>query len=778
MTIETTAPTAQLSHARQFLLAGFLLLLLMVLLSVWFAHRTREDNAATQTTLLQTQQLASLLSTMRQAETGERAYLLTGDQQYLTTVYQVALTAVPGELRALETSFGNGPEAQDLAAVNQAVAVKLGELSTSIGKFQAGDLPGAIRLMESRVNDHSIARLRDVIGVMQSAQMRNLGQRREMASISGWLLQAAVLATVIATALVAWFAIRENRLQNEQLRAAQASLRDANEALEHKVEERTRTLRASQAALAEANTSLEARVAERSRELDRIFKLSTDLLAVADFSGRFRHVSPAWTQITGWPAETACSRLITDFIHPDDRARSIDAFAKLKEGVPLIGFENRFRRAGGTWCWLAWRAVPIVGDQLIYTIARDVTQDKAREEQLRQSQKMEIVGQLTGGIAHDFNNLLTVIMGSLELLQRDLKVAEPKVARRMEVAMGGAKRAAALTHRLLAFSRRQPLAPQPLDANRLLAGMSDMLHRTLGETTNVELVSAAGLWQAMADPNQLENAVLNLSVNARDAMPAGGHITIETQNAHLDEAYAADKIDVQPGQYVLIAITDTGTGMTDEVKEKVFEPFFTTKPQGQGTGLGLAQVYGFIKQSGGHVSIYSEVGQGTTVKLYLPRLRATAAPLKKPAPEAAPEPARRGDGETILLVEDEAAVRDFSREILEDHGYHVLAAEDAETALAIFEATPRIDLLFTDVVLTGKTNGRQLADRLSARRPDILVLFTTGYTRNAIIHHGRLDEGINFIGKPFTATDLASTVSRLLDGARTAALAGSEIRQA
>ena len=333
------------------------------------------------------------------------------------------------------------------------------------------------------------------------------------------------------------------------------------------------------------------------------------------------------------------------------------------------------------------------------------------------------------------------------------------------VGRGGPNRAASLTHRLLAFSRRQPLAPQPLDANRLLAGMSDMLHRSLGETVDIELVSGAGLWQAMADANQLENAVLNLAVNARDAMPSGGHITIETQNAHLDEAYVAGRTDVQAGQYVLIAITDTGSGMTEAVKEKVFEPFFTTKPQGQGTGLGLAQVYGFIKQSGGHVAIYSEAGQGTTVKLYLPRLRGPARP-DKPTPDGAPAPGRGARGGAKRRGAGEAAVREFSREILEDYGYRVLVAADAEAALAIFETAPRVDLLFTDVVLAGKINGRQLADAITARRGPILVLFTTGYTRNAIIHHGRLDEGINFIGKPFSATELGRTVRRLLDAAQ------------
>ena len=768
----TSEPISQrVSHARQFLAAGFILLVFVVLLSVWFAQREREDTAAAQSTLINTQQLTNLLSTMRQAETGERAYLLTGDKAYLTTVYQLALHAVPGELDALRTTFGGGPEAADLDVVDKTVASKLVELSRSIALYQQGNLGAAVALMHNSINNHAIIRLRDVIGAMQDKQMQRLAYTRIRVLRNGWMLQAVTFAAVIATILLAAFAIRENRLQNQQLRAAQQSLVDANEALEQKVEERTRTLAASEAALVIANTSLEARVTERSRELDRIFKLSTDLLAVVDFDGRFRNVSPAWTRITGWPVEVALSRTIADFVHAEDQAASAAKFDLLREGAPLTDFENRIRCAGNSWRWLAWRAVPMPEDGMIYAIARDVTQEKAREEQLRQSQKMEIVGQLTGGIAHDFNNLLTIIMGSLELLQRDLKDSGPKVTRRIEAAVGGAKRAAALTHRLLAFSRRQPLAPQAVDANRLIAGMTEMLHRTLGETIAVELVTAAGLWTALADPNQLENAVLNLSVNARDAMPDGGHITIETQNAHLDEAYAARQQDVQPGQYVQIAITDTGSGMTPAVKEKVFEPFFTTKPQGQGTGLGLAQVYGFIKQTGGHVAIYSEPDQGTTVKLYLPRVPAAArpepaAPLQAAPPSVAAREPGRAAGETILLVEDEEDVRQYSRDILEELGYRVFCAENAAAALNLFNAAPGIDMLFTDVVLTGKMNGRQLADEVLARRPELIVLFTTGYTRNAIIHHGRLDEGVNFIGKPFTASELAHKVRKLFDNVR------------
>jgi CheY-like chemotaxis protein len=352
----------------------------------------------------------------------------------------------------------------------------------------------------------------------------------------------------------------------------------------------------------------------------------------------------------------------------------------------------------------------------------------------------------------------------LELLQRGLGNAETKVTRRIDAAMDGAKRAAALTHRLLAFARRQPLEPAVVEANRLVAGMADMLSRVLGEHIALEFVHGAGLWRVLADVNQLENSILNLAVNARDAMPAGGHLTIETQNVYLDEDYTQTRPDIEPGQYVMIAVTDTGTGMTQDVVGKVFEPFFTTKPQGQGTGLGLAQVYGFIRQSQGHVSIYSEPGQGTSVKLYLPRVTSGAAGERADAgPVAA---ATVGRGEMILVVEDEENVRNFSVEVLEELGYQVVAVENASSALDALETLPRVDLLFTDVVLTGTMNGRVLADEVMRRRPGTAVLFTTGYTRNAIVHHGRLDEGIDFLGKPFTASALTQMVRRLLDRAK------------
>jgi PAS domain S-box-containing protein len=402
--------------------------------------------------------------------------------------------------------------------------------------------------------------------------------------------------------------------------------------------------------------------------------------------------------------------------------------------------------------------------QINETLEERVDEEMARrrqiEETLRQAQKMEAIGQLTGGVAHDFNNLLTVIMGNLENLQRRLGAGH-ELQRLAEAALGGAARAAQLTQRLLVFSRRQPLAPEIVSLNKLVAGMSDLLRRTLGEPVAIEIVLAGGLWNAFIDTNQLENALINLAVNSRDAMPDGGKLTIETANCYLDEAYCAMHDQLSPGQYVGIFVTDTGSGMPEEIVGRAFEPFFTTKGIGQGTGLGLSQVYGFLKESGGHVKIYSEVGQGTSVKLYFPRHRGAAeAEAALPDPVA---PARARYGETVLIVEDDPDVRLYTVEMVSELGYQVLSAADGITALRLLEAHPELRLLFTDVGLPGGMNGRQLADHARQRRPGMKVLFTTGYARNAIVHHGRLDPGVEVIFKPFTYSDLAAKIRRVFD---------------
>jgi nitrogen-specific signal transduction histidine kinase/CheY-like chemotaxis protein len=393
-------------------------------------------------------------------------------------------------------------------------------------------------------------------------------------------------------------------------------------------------------------------------------------------------------------------------------------------------------------------------------VNEEIAQRMAAEAAFQQAQKMEAIGQLTGGIAHDFNNLLTVVIGSIDNVARKAKEKDEDLHRRARMALEAANRATALTHRLLAFARRQPLEPRPTDINRLVSGMSELLRRTIGEHIAIENVQAGGLWWVSVDPNQMESTLLNLAVNARDAMPNGGKLTIETANTFLDEAYAVTHEDVKPGQYTMVAVTDTGAGMTPEILKRAFEPFFTTKEIGQGTGLGLSQVYGFVKQSGGHVKIYSELGSGTTVKIYLPLLREEEIPALSPA--RATEIYASPSGEVVLVVEDEPGVRAYSAEVLSELGYRVLQAQDGPEALRLLDRHKEVQLLFTDVGLPGGFTGKQLADEACKRLPHLKVLFTTGYARNAIVHQGRLDPGVELIVKPFTYAALAAKVANVL----------------
>jgi two-component system NtrC family sensor kinase len=407
-----------------------------------------------------------------------------------------------------------------------------------------------------------------------------------------------------------------------------------------------------------------------------------------------------------------------------------------------------------------------VADVLRRTRKLYAEQDRreAAEAAMRQSQKMEAVGQLTGGVAHDFNNLLMIVIGNLEIVQRmfakGLSTDWMKFHRCIENAMHGARRGATLTRQLLAFSRRQPLNPQPADVNKLVQSASELLARSLGETVSLEVVGGAGLWTVEVDHSQMEAAIVNLAVNARDAMPTGGKLTIETSNAFLDEAYCRKHTEVRPGQYVLTCVTDTGTGMSQGVIDRAFEPFFTTKPPGSGTGLGLSQVYGFVKQSGGHLKLYSEPRHGTTVKVYLPRFIGAPVVEEREVPLAV----STGAGEHVLLVEDDNEVRSYVVEMLSELNYEVTEAADAERALEIFDGR-RFDLLLTDVVLPG-LNGRQLADELKSRQADLKILFMTGYSRNAIVHQGRLDPGVVMVQKPVTASELAGKIRDVL-GAKT-----------
>ncbi|APX86063.1 hybrid sensor histidine kinase/response regulator [Methylorubrum extorquens] len=519
--------------------------------------------------------------------------------------------------------------------------------------------------------------------------------------------------------------------------------------------------------LARSREELERLVAERTADRDRMWRLSTDIMLVARYDATIEAVNPAWTTLLGWDEGDLLGRAFMDLVHPDDVAATLAEVGRLSEGLTTLRFENRYRSKDGSYRWLSWTAVP--AEELIHAVGRDITAEKEAaqalaetEEALRQAQKMEAVGQLTGGIAHDFNNLLTGIVGSLDMMQT--RIAQGRtdaIERYVKAAMSSANRAAALTHRLLAFARRQPLDPKPVNANTLVTSLEDLLRRTIGEAIGLEIVTAGGLWPTLCDPHQLESAILNLAINARDAMPDGGKLTIETCNTHLDRAYAKLHPGVEPGQYICICVTDTGAGMPPDVIARAFDPFFTTKPIGQGTGLGLSMIYGFARQSEGHAKIYSEVGKGTTVKLYLPRH--CGALTEEDAQGSGLTEAHRAEaGETVLVVEDEPVVRDLIVEVLADLGYRALEAQDGPSGLKVLQSRGRIDLLVTDVGLPG-LNGRQLADQAREARPDLKVLFITGYAENAMFGNGRLDPGMQMMTKPFPVDALAIRIREMIE---------------
>jgi PAS domain S-box-containing protein len=515
-------------------------------------------------------------------------------------------------------------------------------------------------------------------------------------------------------------------------------------------------------------------LAERTRERDRIWQVSEDLLGVSTFEGTFPSVNPAWTSTLGWSEDAIKTMHVDELRHPDDAPIGREGRRRLAEGVPTVRMENRFRHKDGSYRWIYWTMTAEQG--LIYMIGRDVTADKETaqahlrtEEQLRQLQKMDSVGQLTGGIAHDFNNLLTIVIGNLEILGRQLGPASGRAQRAVTAAMSGATRAATLTQRLLAFAQKQPLRPRAVDLNELATGMAELIRRTQGETFHYEFALAANLPRCFCDANQLETALLNLVINARDAMPDGGRLKIETADT-VFHTEAAQLRGIAAGTCLVLAVTDTGIGMSPETVEHAFEPFFTTKGAGKGTGLGLSMVYGFVKQSNGHVEIDSAPGRGTTVRIFLPRMVAGEA---RDVPDrdllAARATDARGSNETILLAEDDADVRGYVAETLRDLNYRVIEAHDSTEALAVLaQSDVRVDLLLTDVVMPG-VNGRELANRARAFRPNLRILFMTGYSQDAIVHQGRLDPDIELIEKPFRRDTLAVRVRAMLDSAAVAA---------
>lgn len=516
--------------------------------------------------------------------------------------------------------------------------------------------------------------------------------------------------------------------------------------------------------LREVNASLETAVAERTKERDLVWRLSQDLFFLAGSDGQLSSVNPAWLNVLGLEAERAEGKMLADLVSSADHPLVERVLERFTHDTVVRDIDLCMRVADGGERTVIWTFVKLP-DGSFYGAGRDMSERMYLEAQLRQVQKMESIGQLTGGVAHDFNNLLTIIQGNLETLQRAQNDQTP-VRLRNATANGlrGAERAAELIRSLLAFSRRQALEPQAVDINDLLLGLSDLLGRTLGEHIVIESHAQPDAWETFVDLNQLENAVINLAVNARDAMSTGGALVLGTSNAVLDAADCDQLTDCLPGEYVVLTVADSGVGMSDDVMGRAFDPFFTTKAEGEGTGLGLSQVYGFVRQSGGHVQMNSQPGRGTTIRLFLPRIGQHQRKQVLSRREREHTPQASGV-ETILVVEDEADVRAHSTETLREMGYQVLEAEDGAQGLRVLDAHPEIRLLFTDVGLPNGMNGKMLADKAVARRPGLPVLFTSAYAAEVLVSNNRLDAGVALISKPFTVTGLAQRVRRALDDA-------------
>ena len=661
---------------------------------------------------------------LRDAERGQRGYVLTGRDEYLGPYHAARdrIGVLQGELQALTAD--NPAHQERIRGLAPVVQHKLEELAQTVQARRDGGVEAALRIVNTDAGRKDMREAETIVAAMLADEQNLLEERlAQNDTRARWVRWSVLGGSTLAMLTLLWAA----RLLNQAWSRSQKT----------EDEQRVLALR-----LRTTLDSLSQGVAVfgPDRTLKNWNECFQVLLALPQAMLRQGTTYATFVEQTAEPGRP-----------------TLETEDQIRHGSQNPREPITYEREAANGHHLEIRRTPMPDGGFVLTIS-DMTKRAQAESVLREAQKMQAIGQLTGGIAHDFNNLLQVILGNLEFVRAKL-TDDAKLQQRIERAAWAAQRGATLTGQLLAFARKQPLAPAPIDLAATMPDLIPLLRRTLGEHIEVRYVETAGLWPAMADPAQLESAVLNLALNARDAMPGGGRLTIELGNKVLDPEYARHHAEVTPGDYAMVAVSDTGHGMVPEVLARVFEPFFTTKPDGKGTGLGLAMVFGFVKQSGGHVKIYSEPGEGTTVKLYLPRAVGAAIAAQR---SGAPIELPRGTG-TVLVVEDEAAVREIACAILADLGYRVLEAADGEEALRVFGANAAaIDLLLTDVVLSGKVRGRELAERVQALRPEVPVVFMSGYTENSIVHHGRLDDGVQLIGKPFKREQLARKVADAL----------------
>jgi len=734
-------PAPHVTKYRQTLVAPIALLTLLAAMSLFLAithlvtlrqtrHWVNHSHQVIETT-------QTLMNEVVNIESAQRGYLLTQDARMLDT-YQASKASLPTLMTQLERLVADSPDQRRradrlMAMARQRVAVS--DMRVQLARAGRIDEARRVAWMTGKT---SMEGARAAVNELMAAENALLQQRTDAAGRAEMF--SLLIALIVSALAVAGLA------------ASIWSMAVANRRLAHEISERE----GAEAAQRESEALYRA-----------LFANTADYLFVIDVSpgGIFSvaELNPAFEQATGVTTAATRGRDIRNATSPALADRLITHYkAVIAAGQPVFGRDvNRLPNGVRTWETIH---VPVRNEQgvidRIVGSARDVTEREQAEEQLRRAQRMEAVGHLTGGVAHDFNNLLQVIRGNLELIAPDLADREA-AAQRLRNALHGASRAAELTGQLLAFARRQPLEPKVVNLGRMIGEMAEMLRRMLGEAVDVETVISTGLWNTLADPAQVESALLNLAINARDAMPQGGRLTIEVSNAVLDEAFATGDSDLKPGQYVLIAVSDTGHGMPADITARVFEPFFTTKSEEKGTGLGLSMVYGFVKQSNGHVQIFSKVGQGTTVKIYLPRTLQDETVVEPATPGAL-----EGRDEVILLVEDDDLVRASSVGMLRDLGYTCVHASDGTAALERLRDGVKVDLLFTDVVMPGPVRGRDLAREAQRLRPGLPILFTSGYTEDAIVHDGRLDSGVHLLSKPYSRDALARKIRGLLSRGR------------
>jgi signal transduction histidine kinase/ActR/RegA family two-component response regulator len=713
---------AVVARANAIVLVGLVALVAIIAL-VSYQHALRFEAArdGARHSRILVDAIQDLRATIQAAESGQRGYLLTARDEYLTP-YRSALSQIAVLQGRLSQLVGDVPDQRKrFEALAQAIQDKLSELAHTIELRASYGAEAANRVVDTDVGLAAMDRIMALLGEMESVEGARMEQGITAADgaerLTRWWSIGGTAFAILLLSFGAWLLRRSfgdlGQAQGEALR------------------------------------------------LQSSFDSLSQGIAVFDAERRLVHWNGRFSQLLDLPpslqVQGTSYTSLGHYLTSEDRP----PFFETEEQIALAesGRSRRepvvYERTLGGRVFEV-RRTPMPDGGFVVTCT-DLTDRATSERTLREAQKMQAIGHLTGGVAHDFNNLLTVILGNLEAIRNGLGADHPMSAR-IDNAARGAERGASLTRHLLAFARRQPLEPKPLSLRRLFIDMTGLLRRTLGEHIDVRVVETAGLWDVLADPAQVESAVLNLAINARDAMPTGGRLTIETANVVLDESYARSHAEVTAGDYVMIAVTDTGSGMPPEVVERAFEPFFTTKPAGRGTGLGLSMVFGFAKQSAGHVKIYSELGHGTSVKLYLPRVIGASTRYERPA-EPVELPRRSA---TILVVEDDETVREIVVLHLTDFGYRVIEAGDATEALARAREVPSIDMVLTDVVLPGAMRGKELVQRLGETLPGLKVLFMSGYTENAIVHHGKLDDGVQLLSKPFKRDQLARKVAEVL----------------